>query len=77
MFMRQQHAVIDDLIVHPDWRRRGVASSLYEVCEQWAVERKASWVEVTVYEFNAEAYNFYASLGFGSTIRKMRKPLAG
>lgn len=76
-FVRQQHAVIDDLIVHPDWRRKGIARSLYEACEDWAVERKASWVEVNVYEFNVEAQAFYAALGFGTTTRKLRKPLAG
>jgi GNAT superfamily N-acetyltransferase len=77
IFIRQRHAVIDDLIVHPDWRRRGIARRLYEACEEWALERNASWVEVTVYEFNAEAYGFYASVGFGMTTRKMRKALAG
>jgi diamine N-acetyltransferase len=77
MFIRQQHAVLDDLIVHPDWRRRGVARNLYEACEEWALERKAAWVEVNVYEFNAEAYDFYASVGFGTTMRRMRKSLAG
>jgi ribosomal protein S18 acetylase RimI-like enzyme len=76
-FIRQQHAVIDDLIVHPDWRRRGIARQLYEACEEWALERKASWVEVNVHEFNAEACEFYASLGFGTMLRRMRKPLAG
>jgi GNAT superfamily N-acetyltransferase len=76
MFIRQQHAVIDDLVVHPDWRRRGIASRLYEACEEWALERNASWVEATVYEFNAEACDFYASVGFGTTTRRMRKPLA-
>ena len=77
MFIRQQHAVIDDLTVHPDWRRHGIARSLYEACEQWALEHKASWLEVNVYEFNAEAYDFYASVGFGTTMRRLRKPLAG
>jgi GNAT superfamily N-acetyltransferase len=77
MFIRQRHAVIDDLIVHPDWRRRGIARRLYQACEEWALERKASWVEVTVYDFNAEAYDFYASVGFGTTMRRMQKPLAG
>ena len=77
MFIRHRHAVIDDLIVHPDWRRRGIARRLYEACEEWALERNASWVEVTVYDFNADAYDFYASVGFGTTMRRMRKPLAG
>jgi hypothetical protein len=25
MFIQQRHAVIDDLVVHPDWCRRGIA----------------------------------------------------
>jgi GNAT superfamily N-acetyltransferase len=75
-FIEQKHAVIDDLIVRLDWRRKGIARRLYEACEQWAIERKASWVEVNVYEFNAEAFDFYASVGFGTTMRRMRKPLA-
>jgi GNAT superfamily N-acetyltransferase len=77
MFIRQRHAVIDDLIVHPDWRRRGIARRLYQACEDWALERKASWVEVTVYDFNADAHDFYASVGFGMTMRRMQKPLTG
>ena len=76
-FIQQQHAVIDDLIVHPEWRRRGIAQRLYESCEEWARDRKASWVEVNLYEFNAEAYDFYASVGFTSTMRRLRKPFAG
>ena len=76
IFIRQQHAVIDDLIVHPSWRRKGIARGLYETCEAWAVERKASWVEVNVYEFNAEAYRFYSTAGFQTTMRRMRKPIA-
>ena len=77
VFIRQQHAVIDDFIVHPDWRRRSVARKLYDACEEWALERKASWIEVNVYEFSAEAYDFYVSVGFGTTMRRMRKPLTG
>ena len=76
MFIRQQHAVIDDLIVRPDWRRKRIAQRLYEACEQWALERKAAWIEANVYEFNAEARDFYASVGLETTMRRMRKPLA-
>ena len=76
MFIPQQHAVIDDLIVHPDWRRGGIARRLCAACEEWALERKAAWIEVAVYEFNAAACDFYDSIGFGTSMRKMRKPLA-
>jgi GNAT superfamily N-acetyltransferase len=77
VFIRQRHAVIDDLIVHPDWRRKGVARRLCQACEQWALERGASWAEATVYDFNSEASGFYGAVGFASTTWKMRKPLAG
>jgi ribosomal protein S18 acetylase RimI-like enzyme len=77
VFIRQEHAVIDDLIVHRSWRRKGVGRRLYEACEAWALERNASWIDVNVYEFNVEAYNFYTSAGFATTMRKMRKPLGG
>jgi ribosomal protein S18 acetylase RimI-like enzyme len=76
IFIEQRHAVIDDLIVHRDWRRKGIARGLYDACEEWARERKASWIEANVYEFNAEANDFYASLGLRTTMRRMRKPLA-
>lgn len=68
---QQQHAVIDDLIVHPGWCRRDIARRLYDACEEWIRERKASWVEVNVYEFNAQAHDFYASIGFKTTLRKL------
>jgi diamine N-acetyltransferase len=75
-FISQQHAVIDDLIVHPSWRRKGIAGRLCDACEEWALERKASWIEANVYEFNADACEFYAAVGFETTMRRMRKPLA-
>ena len=77
VFIQQQHAVIDDLIVHPDGRRRGIARRLYESCEEVSTGTKGVMVEVNVYEFNTEAYDFYASIGFTTTMRKLRKPFAG
>jgi ribosomal protein S18 acetylase RimI-like enzyme len=75
LFIPQQHAVIDDIVVHPDWRRRGIARKLYNACGAWGRARKASWVEVNVYDFNTDALDFYTGIGFGTTMRKMRKPL--
>jgi GNAT superfamily N-acetyltransferase len=75
LFIPQQHAVLDDLVVHPDWRRRGVGRRLYEACEAWARRVGAPWLELNVYDFNTEAYAFYTALGFATTVRKLRKPL--
>lgn len=55
IFIQQTHAVIDDPIVLPNWRRRGIASELYQACANWAIERNARWLEVNVYNFNSEA----------------------
>jgi GNAT superfamily N-acetyltransferase len=76
VFIPQQYAVIDDLIVHPSWRRRGVGRMLYQACEDWARTRGAPWVELNVYEFNREAYEFYKGVGFGTCVRRLRKPLS-
>jgi GNAT superfamily N-acetyltransferase len=75
VFIRQQHAVVDSSVVHPKWRRKGVGRKLYEACEAWAMARAALWLDINVYDFNAEAHRFYTAVGFGSTMRKMRKPL--
>jgi hypothetical protein len=37
--------------------------------------RGAPWVELNVYEFNREAYEFYHAVGFGTSVRRLRKPL--
>jgi diamine N-acetyltransferase len=75
LFIPQQHAVLDDLVVHPQWRRRGVGRRLYDACETWARTGGAPWLELNVYDFNTEAYDFYTAVGFATTMRKMRKPL--
>jgi GNAT superfamily N-acetyltransferase len=77
VFVPQQHAVVDNLVVHPKWRRKGVGRKLYEACEDWARAHAAAWLDINVYEFNEEAYRFYTSVGFGPMMRKMRKPLRG
>lgn len=73
IFISQQHAVIDDVIVHPDHRRRGIGGRLCEACEDWARARDARWVELRVYDFNDDAYDFYTALGYRTAARTMVK----
>jgi GNAT superfamily N-acetyltransferase len=74
VFVQQRWGVLDGLVVDPACRRRGVGRRLTEAFEQWALDRGASWVELNVYEFNAEARGFYESLGYLPLSTKLRRP---
>jgi ribosomal protein S18 acetylase RimI-like enzyme len=67
----RRFGVIDTLIVRKTAHRLGVGSALVRRAHQWARERGATQMELTVYEFNAGAIRFYESQGYESESRKM------
>lgn len=74
LFVRQSWAVLDNIAVSKNWRRRGVGTALIRDAERWAEARGAHWLELGVYEFNDEARAFYAALGYLPVSTKLRKP---
>jgi len=58
------HAFILDTVVHPDFRRRGIASDLVRRATETARDRGAHWLHV---DFEPHLENFYRACGFGST----------
>lgn len=72
-----RYAVLDLIGVRASHRRRGAGERLVRAFEAWAAERGASWIELGVYDFNQGAQRFYDALGYGTLLRKMRKPLGG
>jgi diamine N-acetyltransferase len=74
VFMTQQWGVLDNIAVLESWRRRGVGRSLTREAERWAQSRGAKWLELGVYEFNADARSFYQALGYCPVSTKLRKP---
>jgi GNAT superfamily N-acetyltransferase len=74
VFIRQSWGVLDGLVVDPSWRRRGIGRLLTQAVESWALALGAPWVELNVYDFNAEALAFYQSLGYLPLSTKLRKP---
>lgn len=77
IFVPQRWGVLDGLVVDSAWRRRGIGSVLTSAIETWAFAQGASWVELNVYDFNAEARQFYEALGYLPFRTIVRKPRAG
>jgi GNAT superfamily N-acetyltransferase len=68
-------AIIDSLVVSEPFRRLGVGRALMDTAEAWAAQRGAAAVELSVFEFNRQAIDFYDSLGYTTVNRRMAKPL--
>lgn len=60
---RSDLAVLWDLRVQPDWRRRGVGTSLFRAAEEWALARGARWLKAETQNVNVTACRFYARQG--------------
>lgn len=54
---------IDDIFVLEEFRHQGIATRLYKQIESIAKEIEAKRVDLTVWQFNKNAMNFYKSLG--------------
>lgn len=75
VFVPQRWGVLDGIAVTQACRRRGVGTALTRAAEVWARARSAQWLELVVYDFNADAQAFYEALGYLPTSTKLRKSL--
>jgi ribosomal protein S18 acetylase RimI-like enzyme len=62
---------IDEIMVHPDLRRQGLAHALMTQALALARRRRARAVHVAAHEVNAPARTLLRSFGFVTTMRKM------
>ena len=67
---------ISDVVVDPDFERRGVGKKLLFAVERWLKEHGAIEVGLTVFCFNNEAISFYHKNGFSNRHCNMVKSLA-
>ena len=77
---RRDEAVIEELAVRPDARRRGVARALIERCENDARDLRRRMLILQVTLDNAPALGLYRELGFGTRSRqrwRLRRRLFG
>lgn len=64
---------IEDVVVHRDCRRQGIARALLEAVLAWAKERGATRAQLVMDETNAAAELFYNGLGWENTQLKVRR----
>lgn len=71
----RRFALVDDLVVASEYRRRGMAAELLAATEAWARSRDVESLEVTVWSFNDPAKELYRRRGFEPFREYLRKPL--
>ena len=59
-----RHVATIGMMVAPDWRGRGVGSSLMEAAIAWCRSERVEKVELSVYPDNAAARGLYEKFGF-------------
>lgn len=69
-------AHIDDIYVSPEFRRRGIASLLYNEAEIIGREMGADKLQLNVWSFNKAAIGLYRKLGLEPIFYKMEKMLS-
>ena len=71
----RRYALIDNLVVKSDLRRSGIGQALMNRASAWATAQGAISIELTVYDFNEAALEFYRALGYKMLRHTMSKKL--
>jgi ribosomal protein S18 acetylase RimI-like enzyme len=71
VLVSRKYAIVDTIVVKADEQRRGIGRNLMQTAHAWAAARDASSVELTVYEFNERAIEFYRDLGYEALSLRM------
>jgi ribosomal protein S18 acetylase RimI-like enzyme len=64
---------VDHLVVKQEYRREGVGKALMERVHQWAAQRNLDRLELSVWNFNLGAQDFYRELGYERAFIRMWK----
>jgi diamine N-acetyltransferase len=67
----RRYAYLNELAVASTYQRQGIGKKLYAASIEWSRERGAASLELNVWEFNARAIRFYASVGMKTLHRTL------
>lgn len=68
-------AYMNDFGIKKTAHRNGIGRELFSVCKNWGKEMGANAIELTVWEFNKKAIQFYEEMQMEIVSRKMSLPL--
>jgi len=75
MFVPRRWLVVDNVAVLNAYRRMGVGRALMQQAHEWAQAQSLAEVELTVWEFNEDAFAFYEKLGYTTIVKRLWKAL--
>ena len=64
---------VDHIVVKQEYRRQGVGKALMEGVHQWAGQIEVDRLELSVWNFNKDAQDFYRRLGYEPAFIRMWK----
>ncbi|MEL6814174.1 MAG: GNAT family N-acetyltransferase [Cyanobacteria bacterium J06598_3] len=62
-FLMKPGIYLEDLFVHPDYRRQGIATALLQALASRAVDQDCGRLEWSVLDWNTDAITFYKRIG--------------
>ena len=62
---------IDNFCIKANYKRNGIGKLLFQFIVDYAKSEKVSSLQLTVWEFNQDAIEFYEALGMNTRTRKM------
>jgi ribosomal protein S18 acetylase RimI-like enzyme len=71
MFYDMLNIEIENLIVDEKHRKKGIGKNLFGEVKNYAKEVNAKYIELSVWEFNKNAINFYKRMGMKIRINRM------
>ncbi len=74
-FRSRRYAMVHHVIVREEARRQGIGHRLMAQAHEWAIDRGATSVELSVWTANQEAMTFYEELGYSAVLVRLVRPL--
>jgi len=76
IYTYDRYAMIHDLAVLPEYRRRGIATDMVQFARQWTRAAGVSQLRLMAADLNAPARELFSRLGFRTTYHEMVLPTA-